>query len=197
MQNDTRQEQLQLAQVQPESDPGFRVPPTSGGAAGHAPAAAAEKKVPGNPAAPLPSDKGVLSSTPPGTESGSGMQASAQSGAPGTAEGMAPGDSTVAGAPLTDTSARELVIGGGVFVVLLIIFFFARNAYTHHLVVRRVAPATAGSAGWLLFVGLGFLSAAAVLALVNASKYLSLAITGPLLLVGIASLAGALLVGRR
>lgn len=189
MQNDSSHASPQLAQAQPDTDPGFRVPPTSGSGAGHTPPAApADKRIPGSPGAPLPSDKGVLSSTPPGTGSGD---------TPSAAAGTAQGDATMAGAPVTDTSARELVIGGGIFVVLLIIFFFARNAFTHHLVVRRVAPATAGSAGWLLFVGLAFLSAAAVLALINASKYLSLAITGPLLLVGIASLVGAALVGRR
>jgi hypothetical protein len=67
----------------------------------------------------------------------------------------------------------------------------------HHLVVRRVSPSSAGSAGWLLFVGLGFLSLAAVLAIVNAAKYLTLAITGPLLLVGVVTLVAALFVGRR
>ncbi len=100
-------------------------------------------------------------------------------------------------APVTDTSARELAIGGAVFLVLMLVFFFVRNAFTHHLVVRRVAPSTAGTAGWLLFVGLCFLSAAAVLAIVNASRFLSLAITGPLLLVGVVALIAALLVGRR
>ncbi len=101
------------------------------------------------------------------------------------------------GAPVTDTSTRDLTIGGGVFVVLMMVFFFARNAFVQHLVVRRVAPSSAGSAGWLLFVGLSFLSAAAVLAMINASKFLSLAITGPLLVVGIVSLIGAAMVGRR
>src|SRR4051812_34556135 len=48
-------------------------------------------------------------------------------------------------APVTDTSARELAIGGGIFLVLLVAFFFARNAFTHHLVVRRVSPSSAGS----------------------------------------------------
>ena len=101
------------------------------------------------------------------------------------------------GAPATDTSARELAIGGGVFLVLLVIFFFARNAYTNHLVRRRVAPSSAESAGWLLFVGLAFLSVAAVLALVNASKYLNLAVTGTLVVASLVTLIAALLVGRR
>jgi hypothetical protein len=103
----------------------------------------------------------------------------------------------VAGAPVTDTSSRDLAIGGAVFVVLLIVYFFVRNAYVHHLVVRRVAPSSAGSAGWLLFLGLGFISAAAVLALVNASKFLTLAVAGPLVAVGVIALIAALFTGRR
>jgi hypothetical protein len=101
------------------------------------------------------------------------------------------------GAPATDTSSRELAIGGAVFLVLLIVYFFVRNAYVHHLVVRRVAPSSAGSAGWLMFVGLGFLSAAAVLAIINASRYLTIAITGPLVAVGVVALIAALFIGRR
>ncbi len=100
-------------------------------------------------------------------------------------------------APAIDTSTRDLAISGGVFLVLLLAYFFVRNAFVHHLVVRRVAPSSAGTAGWLLFVGLAFLSAAAVLAIVNASKYLTFGITGPLVLVGVVTLAAALLVGRR
>ena len=103
------------------------------------------------------------------------------------------------GAPAraTDTSTRDVAIGGAIFLVLLVAFFFARNAYVHHLVVRRVAPSTAGTAGWLLFLGLGFLSAAAVLAIVNASKYLTFGVTAPLVLVGLVALIAALFTGRR
>ena len=103
----------------------------------------------------------------------------------------------VAGAPVTDTSARDLAIGGAVFIVLLIVFFFVRNAYVHHLVVRRVGPSSAGSAGWLLFLGLGFISAAAVLALINASKFLTLAVAGPLVAIGVIAVIAALFTGRR
>jgi len=103
----------------------------------------------------------------------------------------------VAGAPVTDTSNRDLAIGGAVFLVLLLVFFFVRNAYVHHLVVKRVAPSAAGSAGWLLFVGLGFTSAAGVLALINASKFLTFAVTAPLVVVGALALVAALFVGRR
>lgn len=111
---------------------------------------------------------------------------------------IAPGGATnPSAAPLRDTSARDMTIAGAAIVVLLVIYFFVRNAYVHHLVVRRVSPSAAGSAGWLMFVGLSFLSAAAVLAIVNASKYLALAITGPLVAVGVLTLVAALLVGRR
>ncbi|MFM9434726.1 hypothetical protein ACFDR9_001787 [Janthinobacterium sp. CG_23.3] len=103
----------------------------------------------------------------------------------------------LAGAPATDTSSRELAIGGGVFLVLLLIFFFVRNAFANNLVRRRVAPSSAESAGWLLFVGLSFLGAAVVLAIINASKFLTFAITGTLMLVGLAALVGAMLAGRR
>ena len=100
-------------------------------------------------------------------------------------------------APATDTSTRDVAIGSGVFLVLLVVYFFVRNAYVHHLVVRRVAPSTAGSAGWLLFVGLAFLSAAVVLAIINASKYLTFGVTVPLVAVGLAGLIAALFIGRR
>ena len=103
----------------------------------------------------------------------------------------------VEGAPATDTSTRDLAIGGAVFLILLIVYFFVRNAYVHHLVVRRVAPSSAGSAGWLMFVGLSFISAAAVLAIINASKFLTFAITAPLVAVGLIALVAALFVGRR
>ena len=105
--------------------------------------------------------------------------------------------STVEGAPATDTSTRDLAIGAAVFAVLLLVYFFVRNAYVHHLVVRRVAPSSAGSAGWLLFVGLAFMSAAAVLAIINASKFLTFAVTAPLVAVGLVALVAAFFVGRR
>jgi hypothetical protein len=99
-------------------------------------------------------------------------------------------------APKADTSTRDLAIGATVFVVLLLVYFFARNAFVQHLVVRRVAPSAAGSAGWLLFLGLSFLSAAAVLAMIN-TKYLAFAITAPLVVVGLVALVAAMFVGRR
>lgn len=114
-------------------------------------------------------------------------------GATGAAIEVAPAAAPVA----TDTSTRDLAIGGAVFLILLVIYFFVRNAYVHHLVVRRVAPSAAGSAGWLMFVGLCFLSAAAVLAIINASKFLTFAVTGPLVAVGLIALVATLFIGRR
>ena len=99
--------------------------------------------------------------------------------------------------PATDTSTRDLAIGAVVFVILLVVYFFVRNAYVHHLVVRRVAPSSAGTAGWLLFIGLGFLSAAAVLAIINASRYMTFGVMGPLVIVGVVALVAALFTGRR
>lgn len=111
---------------------------------------------------------------------------------------IAPGGMTnTSAAPLRDASTRDLMIGSAVFLVLIIIYFFVRNAYVHHLVVRRVAPSSAGSAGWLLFVGLCFVSAAAELAIINTARYLTPMVTGPLILVGVLALIAALMVGRR
>ncbi|AKU24081.1 hypothetical protein [Massilia sp. NR 4-1] len=164
---------IQLAQA--NTDPGFKIPGGDKPAQpGSQPAASASAPA-GTPAAPDGSNGG-LSGTPPA----SGIE-------------VAP----VAGAPATDTSSRDLIIGGGIFVVLLIIFVFVRNAFANHLVKRRVAPSSADTAGWLLFCGLSFLSAAAVLGIINSDRFLSVAITGTLLVFGIASLVGAALTGRR
>ena len=138
-----------------------------------------------DPGFKLPGQSGTSADAP--TKTGAGA------GATGTPIEVAPAAAPVA----TDTSTRDLAIGGAVFVILLAIYFFVRNAYVHHLVVRRVAPSSAGSAGWLLFVGLCFLSAAAVLAIINASKFLTFAVTGPLVAVGLIALVATLFIGRR
>jgi hypothetical protein len=99
--------------------------------------------------------------------------------------------------PVSDTSDRDMAIGAAVFAVFLIVFFFVRSAYVHHLVRKRVAPASADNAGWLLYVGLGFLAGAAGLAIINPGHYLNLAVTAPLVVVGLIALGAALFVGRR
>jgi hypothetical protein len=155
---------------EPQRDPGFRIPD--------------EKSNPPPAGAP------GLTTTPPADTAGTAGTA----GAGGT-QGIevAPG----AQAPATDTSTRDIAIGGAVFVFLLVVFFFARNAFANHLVRRRVAPSSADTAGWLLFFGLSFLSAACVLGFVNSTKFLNVAITGTLLVFGIAAIVGALVTGRR
>ncbi|WP_338766395.1 hypothetical protein [Massilia sp. METH4] len=153
--------------TQTQSDPGFRIP---------------DDKSPAGAVPPSQPAGGGLSTTPPaeGTTGTTGIEV-----AP---EGQA---------PVTDTSTRDIAIGGAVFLFLLVVFFFARNAFANHLVRRRVAPSSADTAGWLLFFGLAFLSAAVVLGFVNSTKFLNVAITGTLLVFGIAAIAGALFTGRR
>lgn len=99
--------------------------------------------------------------------------------------------------PLTDTSTRDIAIGGTVFLVLLVAYFFARNAYVHHLVSRRVAPAAAANAGWLMLTGLAMLSGAVIAALVNPDRFLGFATTGSLLVMSVISIVAAVMVGRR
>ncbi|WP_292040253.1 hypothetical protein [Massilia sp. UBA6681] len=153
---------------------------------------------PQTPSAPSPADPGFKlpeeSASPQDTLPQT--QPQGESERAGRPVEVVPG-TTMAPVPATDTSTRDLAIGAVVFVILLVVYFFVRNAYVHHLVVRRVAPSSAGSAGWLLFVGLGFLSAAAVLAIINASKFLTFAVTGPLVAVGLVALVAALFIGRR
>ncbi|TWI64426.1 hypothetical protein IP91_03196 [Pseudoduganella lurida] len=152
------------------SDPGFRIP---------------DDKVKNEAPQPAPG----LSTTPPadGTAASNGVGNSA-SGIEIAPDGQV---------PATDTSTRDIAIGGAVFLFLLVIFFFARNAFANYLVKRRVAPSSADTAGWLLFFGLAFLSAAVVLGFVNSTKFLNVAITGTLLVFGIAAIGGALVTGRR
>ncbi len=163
--------------AQANTDPGFKVPGASAPASASAASSAAGKPVDITTPSPAAGTNG--------TSGTSGTGANAIEVAP------------VQGAPATDTAARDQLIAGAVFLVLLLVFFFARNAFSNHLVRRRVAPSSADTSGWLLFCGLGFVSAAVVLAVMNASKFLSGAITGTLLLLGVAALVGAWLTGRR
>jgi hypothetical protein len=157
---------------EPQRDPGFRIPDDK--------------------PAKAPAGDGTLSTTPPDGAAGTGNSAGNSTGSSTGIEVAPEGQ-----APATDTSTRDIAIGGAVFLFLLVIFFFARNAFANHLVRRRVAPSSADTAGWLLFFGLAFLSAAVVLGFVNSTKFLSVAITGTLLVFGIAAIAGALFTGRR
>jgi hypothetical protein len=147
---------------------------------------------------------GSIAGSSPGNDAGFRLPGNDAAASSAAAAGSANAGATTTAAPIgiegareLDTSTRDLTLGGGIFLVLLLAFFFARGAYVNHLVARRVAPSSAGSAGWLLFIGLSFLSASLVLALINSAKYLNFWITAPLLLVGLGCLIGALLTGRR
>ena len=59
-------------------------------------------------------------------------------------------------------------------------FFFARAGYANMLVRKRVAPAKANAAGWWLFVFLGSLATAVVLAAINPIKFLAPLTIAPL-----------------
>jgi hypothetical protein len=80
--------------------------------------------------------------------------------------------------------------------VLLLLFFYLGRGYARRLRAHDVAASTADTAGWLLFCGLAFLATAAVGAW-HISKFLNVALSGTLLVFGIASLIGALLTARR
>ena len=47
----------------------------------------------------------------------------------------------------SDTSSRDLLIGGGILVVLLVAFFFVRGSYANMLVRKRVPPGKANAFG--------------------------------------------------
>lgn len=96
-----------------------------------------------------------------------------------------------------DTSSRDLLIGGGILLVLFVAFFFAKNAYANTLVGKRVPPNKANAAGWWLFVLLASLSTGVVLAAVNAAKFLTPLIIGPIIAVAVLALVLMLVSGRK
>lgn len=100
-------------------------------------------------------------------------------------------------APMTDTASRDLLIGGAVLLVLFVGFFFAKNGYANALVARRVPPVKANAAGWSLFVALAAIGTAVVLAAVNAARFLTPLILGPLAAVALLSLVLMVVNGRR
>lgn len=79
-----------------------------------------------------------------------------------------------------DTSSRDMLIGAAVLLVLFVIFFFAKNGYANSLVAKRLPPNKANAAGWWLFLLLASLSTAVVLVVINAAKFLTLLVMGPL-----------------
>ncbi len=107
--------------------------------------------------------------------------------------GKADGSYTV----VSDTSSRDLLLGGGILLVLFIAFFFTKNAYANTLVGKRMPPNKANAAGWWLFVLLGSLATGVVLAAVNSAKFMTPLIIGPLVAVGLVALALMVVSGRK
>ena len=89
------------------------------------------------------------------------------------------------------------IAAGSLFLLLLLASNYLRRLFARHVSARGADARSADTAGWLLFFGLAFLSAAVVLGFVNSTKFLNVAITGTLLVFGIAAIAGALFTGRR
>ena len=85
---------------------------------------------------------------------------------------------------------------GGVFLLVLLASNVVRRAFMRHVQARGADMSAADTAGWLLFFGLAFL-AAAVLGVLNLSKFLNLAFCSTLLVFGVAALVGAFVIGRR
>lgn len=77
------------------------------------------------------------------------------------------------------TSTRDMLIGGAVLVVLFVIFFFIKNFWANNLVKEKVSPSNAEASGWGLFLLLATLSTAAVLLVINTSKFFTLLAMGP------------------
>lgn len=84
----------------------------------------------------------------------------------------------------------------GIFLLLLLASNALRQLFTRRARAHGADLAAADTAGWLLFFGVTFLGAA-VIGVLNLSKFLNLALSSTLLVFGLAALAGAFLIGRR
>jgi len=98
---------------------------------------------------------------------------------------------------VSDTASRDLLIGGGILLVLFVAFFFAKTAYANTLVAKRVPPNKANAAGWWMFVLLASLATGVVLSAVNAAKFMTPLILGPVGAVGLLALVLMLTTGRK
>ena len=98
---------------------------------------------------------------------------------------------------VSETSPRDMLIGGAVLLILFVAFFFAKNAYANSLVSKRVSPNSANAAGWWLFILLSALATAAVLMAINLAKFASPLILGPLAVVAVLAFVLMLTSGRK
>ncbi|MGZ8217558.1 hypothetical protein [Methylomagnum sp.] len=141
---------------------------------------------PNKPPAPLPV-------TPSPTAPGPSVPPPAST--VGTAATVPPSE-TPTGKP-SDTSSRDMVIGGAILLVFLIVFFFVKNAWANRLVANRVPPHSANASGWWLFVFLSSLATGAILAGVNSEQFLSPLYLGVFSVIALVGLIGTLLTNRR
>lgn len=98
---------------------------------------------------------------------------------------------------VSDTSSRDLLIGGGILLVLMIVFFVVRNAYANMLVGKRIAPGKANAAGWWLFILLTSLAIGAILAVVSPIKFFAPLILGPIGVIALLALILMIVSSRR
>lgn len=140
---------------------------------------------------------GGFSLPAPGSDTPAGANTAAGNAVPVTV--IVPPGETFAGTytVVSDTSSRDLVVGGGVLLTLLVAFFFAKNAYANTLVTKRVSPNAANAAGWWMFILLGALATGTVLVAVNSAKFLSPLILGPVAAVAVIALVLMLSASRK
>jgi len=82
-----------------------------------------------------------------------------------------------------------------VFLIMLLGSNVIRRAFMRHAQSHGSDFAAADTAAWLLFFGLAFLGAA-LLGVLNLSKFLNLAFCSTLLVFSVAALVGAFVIGR-
>lgn len=116
---------------------------------------------------------------------------------PGSASTASPSGSTALAPDIVETGARDMVVAAAILLVLVVAFVFAKNAYANTLVGKKVAPRSANTAGWWLFILLTSLAIVAVLGVVNQARFLTLIILAPLGLVALLSLALMVVSSRR
>lgn len=86
-------------------------------------------------------------------------------------------------------STKEMVIASGALVIAAIIFFIIKNFVSKMLVSsQKKSPRTADMAGWSLFCVLLFASIAAILSILDSTRFLSLPYLIPISLAIVTSL---------
>lgn len=135
----------------------------------------------------------------PGSQASS---ASSEAAAPDA--GATSSQSAVSGTPAieinvgqTDTSSRDLIIGGSILIVLAIAFLFLRRAWANSLVGKKVPPAKANQSGWWLWLFLVLLFSVMVLGVINADRFLTPIFLAPAAIVAVVALILTFVTGRK